>query len=371
MYKKKVAICIPAYNDELKLKTLLNSIKIQTFKDFFVVISDDSINDNIRILCDEYKEQFYLIYSRNELPLGPTKNTNRAIAIADSNRYEYLKIMHHDDFFTYDDSLDFFVSMLDEDLDASMAFCNTIQLSPNGTYERYISDDELSLLLDDYRNLVLGNIIGDPSVTIMRKTYLRMDENLLWDVDWEWYMRILHGNRKFQFTRHPLVSIGMGNDTMTKYCQKNQELMLKESIYVYLKNIFLHEEQYSSKLILRLNKYILEEELLNFCKGHEVFIYGAGTYGKYCASILKSHKDIKFAGFIVTEKQKQDEPDETIFSLAEFVSQHRKLDIRIIIAVKTQYVTEIKKALIEKDSYDPENIRIYNPDKTGLFTLHS
>ena len=43
----KISICIPAYNSGEKLTRLLDSIKIQTYKNVEIIISDDSRNDDI------------------------------------------------------------------------------------------------------------------------------------------------------------------------------------------------------------------------------------------------------------------------------------------------------------------------------------
>ena len=46
-----ISICIPAYNRTTYLKRLFESIVDQVFKDFEVIVSDDSPNDSVKDLC--------------------------------------------------------------------------------------------------------------------------------------------------------------------------------------------------------------------------------------------------------------------------------------------------------------------------------
>ena len=52
--KPKISIGIPVYNGESVVRSALDSIKNQTFKDFEVLISDDNSTDNTRKVCLEY-----------------------------------------------------------------------------------------------------------------------------------------------------------------------------------------------------------------------------------------------------------------------------------------------------------------------------
>ena len=48
-----VSICIPAYKRISYLKRLLESIIIQTYKDYEVIITDDSDNDSVKDLLKQ------------------------------------------------------------------------------------------------------------------------------------------------------------------------------------------------------------------------------------------------------------------------------------------------------------------------------
>src|ERR1700722_12721578 len=92
-----VSICVPAYKRITFLKRLLESVSMQTYRDFEVIVTDDSPDDAVKELCTSYSRQFALSYYRNDQPLGTPENWNEAIRKA---KGQWIKLMHDDDWFT-------------------------------------------------------------------------------------------------------------------------------------------------------------------------------------------------------------------------------------------------------------------------------
>src|SRR2546421_11807457 len=103
-----ISICIPAYKRPHYLQRLLDSIAIQSFKDYEVIISDDSGDDNsVRDLVQKYDSVFALSYHRNTPSLGTPANWNNAIEKANG---AWIKLMHDDDWFSSPTSLEEFAN---------------------------------------------------------------------------------------------------------------------------------------------------------------------------------------------------------------------------------------------------------------------
>ena len=105
---KKVSIAIPTWESHGRsaefLDDLLRTIEIQRFKDFEVVISDHSKNDDVYNKCSEFTDKFDIRYIRNSQKHGNSPaNLNYAISWC---KGEIIKIMFQDDFFYDDESLD-------------------------------------------------------------------------------------------------------------------------------------------------------------------------------------------------------------------------------------------------------------------------
>lgn len=120
----KVSICIPAYNNAAEVKRLLESIRMQTFRDLEIILTDDSTNEEIAELVKSSGWED-IRYIHNEKPLGHIFNWNKSLSEAQG---EYIKIMFSDDWFTAPDSLEKMVSLLDRAPEASLAFCGTMQV---------------------------------------------------------------------------------------------------------------------------------------------------------------------------------------------------------------------------------------------------
>src|SRR5688572_6037089 len=111
MHSHKVSICIPAYKNASALAKCLNSILCQSFSDFEIIITDDTRDDTIKNLVqniDFGNKKF--IYKHNPVQLGSPENWNAAIKLAGG---EYIKVLHHDDWFTDEHSLKVFVDLLE------------------------------------------------------------------------------------------------------------------------------------------------------------------------------------------------------------------------------------------------------------------
>lgn len=237
----KVIICVPYYNNIKVLKRLLHSIEQQSVKDKQVVVTADNEDEEAERLVKSYG----YIYINNPCRLGATANCNKAIRVAQDIGTQFIKVMHHDDYFTSNDSLERFVQMLESQPEADFAFCGSIQDNGVSCYERCISDEEVFLLDNDYTYLMKANVIGAPSAVIVRNKKIYMDEHLAWLVDVDWYIKFLHNNSKFVYTKQALVSIGVSEGQLTNTCINNRKLVLGEYLYLGYK---LLKRKYEPKL---------------------------------------------------------------------------------------------------------------------------
>ena len=104
----KISICIPTWEQYGKgvnfLKNNFDRILTQTYKNFNVIISDHSKNDEIKKLCDLYSNYFEIKYFKYEKLYGNSpSNTNNSILNANG---EIIKIIFQDDFFYDNTSLE-------------------------------------------------------------------------------------------------------------------------------------------------------------------------------------------------------------------------------------------------------------------------
>ena len=65
MSKPFISICIPTYQRPHLLKTLLDSISIQTYNDFEIIINDNSKDDSVEQLLKSYTDKLPINYIKN------------------------------------------------------------------------------------------------------------------------------------------------------------------------------------------------------------------------------------------------------------------------------------------------------------------
>jgi glycosyltransferase involved in cell wall biosynthesis len=132
----KISICIPQYNRIAFLVKSLERIKLQTFRDIEIVISDDCSTDDtekqIRDLIPSYP--FPVIYSRNAANIGYDANLRRSMELATG---DYCFILGNDDSFNTPDSLQALVEFLEKNNYPEVGFCNMVEeSSPDNVYGR-------------------------------------------------------------------------------------------------------------------------------------------------------------------------------------------------------------------------------------------
>jgi glycosyltransferase involved in cell wall biosynthesis len=223
----KISICIPTY--EMKglgvqyLRENFNKLLIQTYKDFEVIVSDHSVNNDIKYLCDEYSNLIEIKYFKNLKNLGNSSaNINNAIKYSSG---KLVKVIFQDDFLFNEISLE--NTILNFDIKKDTWLVSRCEHSTDG--KTFIRD-----FIPHYNDDIhLGlNTISSPSVlTILNDNPLLFDENLIWLMDCDYYKRcyLKYGQPKILNTVTVVNRIGKHQVTNSIV---NHEIERKELEYV-------------------------------------------------------------------------------------------------------------------------------------------
>jgi len=284
-----ISICIPAYQRVAYLQRLLESICSQDYADFEVLVSDDSRDDSVKDLVDQFGAVLPIRYVKNAVPLGTPANWNAAISQATG---AWIKLMHDDDWFSRPNALSLFAqatsagrkfifSDYDNKYEENADFVQKTDLS--AAWEKRIFDEPMSLLA--------YNVIGPPSVTMfhksIRETY---DERLKWRVDMEYYVRILQQERTFLFIPEKLVNVGISHSQVTQSCLYKPSIELPEGRILLekhgvavLQNVWVYDAWWR---LLRNMKILRPAQL--------------ETYGNWPDAIYAMQRDLKAVPFNLT-----------------------------------------------------------------------
>jgi glycosyltransferase involved in cell wall biosynthesis len=209
---KYISICIPTYEMHGKgpgfLRESFERLVTQTFKDFDVVISDNSITDVIKVVCDEYADKLDIKYHQNADPKkGMSSNTNNAIRMATGK----------------------IVKMVAQNFDLEND--HGLVTGCTHTYDgREYFNPHLARYND--RIHVGKNTIGSPSVlAIKNDDPLYFDTELKWLMDCDYYKRMHDAYGEPKIVNEIGVVIRTGDHQVTS-TEVDKVLVARERAYV-------------------------------------------------------------------------------------------------------------------------------------------
>src|SRR5574343_1107092 len=221
----KISICIPTYEmngiaSEF-LSRSFNMLKKQTYKDFEVIVSDNSHYDDIKNLCiDPMYQTLNIKYFKNPR-IGLSANTNESMKKASG---ELIKILYMDDYFANENSLKDIV----DNVKGNWMVTGCGQDIGNGKIKKeYYPTYNKTIYMGK-------NTIGSPTVLTIKNTdILFFDENLKWLLDCDYYKRLYDKYGEPSILNEINVVIGIGKHQTTSSIKL--ALILKEKIYVWTK----------------------------------------------------------------------------------------------------------------------------------------
>lgn len=242
--EKLISICIPAYKRPENIDRLLQSISIQQYKDYEIIITDDSPDDSVHQVVQEHNT-LPIKYFKNEQALGTPANWNKTISLANG---VWIKLMHDDDWFVDENSLQLYADATKNE--SKFIISKYYNVLPSGkkvqpaftaAAKEKISRFPMALLVE--------NVIGPPSVTLVHRSVNHAyDERMKWRVDIDFYVSILLQEKSLTVINQPLVNIGISETQVTNDCINKPEVELPEGLLLLrkyginsLRNIWVYD----------------------------------------------------------------------------------------------------------------------------------
>ena len=156
----------------------------QTFKDFEVIISDHSKNNDIEELCESWKNKLNIKYFRNIENIGSSSaNINNAIKKASG---EWIKILFQDDFLFNKSSLEKIIKFISNDDSMNWLVC-----ACEHSFDGVNMSRTFFPTWNSYIHLG-NNTISSPSVVSFKNANNKIlfDEKLIWLMDVDFYKKM-------------------------------------------------------------------------------------------------------------------------------------------------------------------------------------
>jgi glycosyltransferase involved in cell wall biosynthesis len=250
----------------------LDSIKVQTFRNFEILINDNSPDDSVEKLVDTFRNDLPISYERNQPSVSAGINCIKVMQRANG---DWIKVMHDDDWFASPDALQVFADAAFKS-GKDFIFCASSQvyLDSDKVEEDLLTPDEKEMLDNSSFCLFYLNVIGHPSVVMHKKDHsVKYDANFNWVLDIDYYMRYFNAHPGYYYIPDKLVNIGKGSTQESHKYYKN--------INVELPEYFRLLSKYEPDLVLK-NEYVFHlvwNMLKRYKIKHTDQIYAVGYEG--------------------------------------------------------------------------------------------
>lgn len=250
---KTFTIVIPTYNNLDLFKSAYSSVCKQDFKDYEIVVVDDSTDSSIEDYVSSLNNPV-LVYRHHVPSAGAVNNWNHGLQLASG---KYVIVLHHDEAFEEDNyltSLNVQFQKGYEVLVTRVKVFNGGILKPN-----VFSQALMKFFIGCPSLLFLCNVIGPCSCIAFKREHITdFDNRLNWLVDVDWYYRLLkRKSRKFLDHLH----INSFNDHEDKI---TNQIDVKQS---EVKDIAILNIKYKYHLLLRGCLFINKMVMLYNLKG--------------------------------------------------------------------------------------------------------
>jgi glycosyltransferase involved in cell wall biosynthesis len=230
---EKVSICIPSYKRVHFLERLLNSISVQTYKNYEVIITDDSEDDTVSDFVKKYADVLPIFHYKNNPSLGTPRNWMAGMNKATG---DWIKLIHDDDWFADENSLQEYMNAVDGKHRFIFSGYNAYYEATGRYVNKTVSQNAFQKVQNNPYLLLGDNIIGPPSVLMIHSSVKEYyDANLKWYVDIEYYMNMLH-QEKAIYISAPLINMSYNDTQVTNFCFDNPAIVIPEALHILKKH---------------------------------------------------------------------------------------------------------------------------------------
>lgn len=208
-----VSVIMPAYNAAKHIAETIESVLIQNYRNFELIIVDDGSTDNTKDIIASFKDdKIKYFYKDNG---GPSGSRNLAIKKAEG---QYIMPLDADDMMT-PDFISKHLAEFEKHPNADLVYCDVLLIDDNSTPIRTMNKPEYQ----DRRHLIRDLLrAGHPIVPfrlgIRRSVFDRIgfyDENLLIAEDYDMMRRFVKAGLKAQHLSEPLHLRRMHADSLS------------------------------------------------------------------------------------------------------------------------------------------------------------
>lgn len=247
--KPFISIVMPAYNAEKTIQESIQSVLLQTYHNWELIVVDDCSKDSTHTLVlNMAKSDCRITVLQNTHNFGVSSSRNLGITMACG---EWIAFLDSDDIWKKD-KLEKQVGMISQRLDADLIFTGSAFIDSKGNKSSYCLDVPSKI---SYHGLLKQNVISCSSVLIRK--YLVMKYPMKYDEmheDYAVWLQVLRDGGHAYGLNEPLLIYRLSNNS--KSSNKKKAAYMTYKVYRYMGLGFMESLYYFSWYVWRnLRKY--------------------------------------------------------------------------------------------------------------------
>lgn len=223
----KVSVIMPVYNAERFLRDAINSVLLQSYKDFELILIDDcSTDSSYKILCEyERKDSRVRVY-KNEVNKGVSFTRNFGVSKA---LYDYIALIDSDDMWDKEKLLKQ-VNLVREYPDTDLIYTGSAFIDTNSVKSEFVFSVPTEV---SYKKLLKQNVISCSSVFIKKEWLIKhpmAHDNM--HEDFAVWLSVLKNGGKARGINEPLLIYRV--DRNSKSGNKFKSMKMTYRVYKFM-----------------------------------------------------------------------------------------------------------------------------------------
>ncbi len=213
---------------------LLDSIARQDYKDYEVIVNNNSEEHRLEEICKEYAQRINIKYYKNPVELSAGANWNRCMDLCTG---EWVKVMHDDDWFATDDALSEFAKAAEQQKKFIWCGWITKNESDGAEVSKQMTPEYAQKIIENPFLLFGHNTMGPPSCIMTHHSIkIRYDVRMTWLVDIDLFINILLQEKEAVYINRNLVYFSYNNTQLTNSFAHNKSTEISESLMIWEKH---------------------------------------------------------------------------------------------------------------------------------------
>jgi glycosyltransferase involved in cell wall biosynthesis len=220
-----ISVVIPVYNRTWELQRALQSLSVQTVRNFEVIVCDDGSTEDVRSVVDSFTASLRITYRRIDNSGGPARPRNVGIGLAQG---EWISFLDSDDWWD-SDRMAVVGASLNDDIDLlyhPLRFVGASGRPVRRGLRRVVGSP---LRCHPLRHMMFfGNPVPNSAAVVRRSLLNRIggiceDRSIVAYEDFDAWMRLVEIGARMHFLNRPLGSYWIGEDGISGISERQIE----------------------------------------------------------------------------------------------------------------------------------------------------